>query len=145
MEHICNIPVSKRETVEQEKVERPILEITNDSNSIIRIDACDIGNLFKKGKVIHAIEVTVDAGKEDRMQLLIELIKDKVKGLGVFNRILVYLLFPEEKSIKMKELQLLKDWIGLYPKDLLPELGLSIHPLYTIRAIVLLQQNNGTK
>ena len=89
MEHICNLPVSKRETVEQKKVERLILEITNDSNSIIGIDACDIGNLFKKGKVIHAIEVTVDAGKEDRMQLLIELIKDKVKGLGVFNRILV--------------------------------------------------------
>ena len=51
-----------------------IREVLDSRNSIVKIDANDVRDLFQEGGEIHAYNASVDASMKKRMELLMDLI-----------------------------------------------------------------------
>ena len=119
---------------------KDLKEEIEQANSLISIEVCDVESLFKDGGEIQAFVTTIDAIKDNRMLLLMKDIKDIAKGYEPYNRVIVYILFPKENSLTMKEIEILNDWIEANPEDFVSKFGLSIHNKQTIRAIIFLQK-----
>ena len=119
---------------------KDLKEEIEQANSLISIEVCDVESLFKDGGEIQAFVTTIDAIKDNRMLLLMKDIKDIAKGYEPYNRVIVYILFPKENSLTMKEIEILNDWIEAKPEDFVSKFGLSIHNKQTIRAIIFLQK-----
>ena len=134
----------KNKLIEPDKRKRTkeLLDEILNAEWLVGIDVDDIENLFKGGGEIHAIDVKVNATREDRINCLMEQIRNSAKSYEPYNRVLVYFLFPKNNSLTMAEIGLFSNWIESLPGDLLSKFGLSTHSSQTIRAIVLLQRNN---
>ncbi len=120
-------------------VELLIREVLDSRNSIVKIDANDVNDLFQKGGEIHTYDASVGASIKKRMELLMDLIIVNTKKYEPFSHALVFFIFPEDRPLLMEELKPFSDWIDSVPGELLIKWGMAIHRTPMIRAIVLLQ------
>lgn len=103
------------------------------------IDVNDVRDLFQKGGVIHAFDVSVDALMANRMNLMMVEITRNSTHLEPFNHTLVFFFFPEEQPLRMDELQPFSDWIESIAGEFLIKWGMATQSKQELRAIVLLQ------
>ena len=120
-------------------VELLIREVLDSRNSIVKIDANDVNDLFQEGGEIHTYDASVGASIKKRMESLMDLIIVNTKKYEPFNHALVFFIFPEDRPLLMEELQPFSNWIDSVPGELWIKWGMAIHPTQMIRAIVILQ------
>lgn len=125
---------------ERDKVKNCILEILNAPKGLVNIDYYDIRDFFQEGGEIHACDVSVDAGKENRMDLLMEQILLNTKWSDSYKHVLVYFFFPKEYPLLMEELQPFHEWTASNPNKITITWGMTFHPSQTLRVIMLFQQ-----
>ena len=116
-----------------------IREVLDSRNSIVKIDANDVRDLFQEGGEIHAYNASVDASMKKRMELLMDLIIVNTKKYEPFNHALVFFIFPEDRPLLMEELQPFSDWIESVPGELRIKWGMATQSTQELRAIILLQ------
>ena len=116
-----------------------IREVLDSRNSIVKIDANDVRDLFQEGGEIHAYNASVDASMKKRMELLMDLIIVNTKKYEPFSHALIFFFFPEDRPLLMEELKPFSDWIESVPGEFLIKWGMATHSTQEIRAIVLLQ------
>ena len=120
-------------------VELLIREVLDSRNSIVKIDANDVNDLFQEGGEIHTYDASVGSSMKKRMELLMDLIIENTKKYEPFSHALVFFIFPEDRPLLMEELKPVSDWIESVPSELLIKWGMAIHRTPMIRAIVILQ------
>ena len=120
-------------------VELLIREVLDSRNSIVKIDANDVNDLFQEGGEIHTYDASVGSSMKKRMELLMDLIIENTKKYETFSHALVFFIFPEDRPLLMEELKPVSDWIESVPSELLIKWGMAIHRTPMIRAIVILQ------
>ena len=120
-------------------VELLIREVLDSRNSIVKIDANDVNDLFQEGGEIHTYDASVGSSMKKRMELLMDLIIENTKKYEPFSHALVFFIFPEDRPLLMEELQPFSNWIESVPGELLIKWGMAIHRTPMIRAIVILQ------
>ena len=113
-----------------------IREVLDSRNSIVKIDANDVRDLFHE---IHAYNASVDASMKKRMELLMDLIIVNTKKYEPFSHALIFLFFPEDRPLLMEELKPFSDWIESVPGELRIKWGMATQSTQELRAIVLLQ------
>jgi len=116
-----------------------IREVLDSRNSIVKIDANDVRDLFQEGGEIHAYNASVDASMKKRMELLMDLIIVNTKKYEPFNHALVFFIFPEDRPLLMEELQPFSNWIESVPGELWIKWGMATHPAQELRATIFLQ------
>ena len=114
-------------------------EVLDAPNGLIGIDINDIKELFQQDGEIHAIDVSVNACEEHRMERLVNRVKEEANRLGADSRVLVYFFFPEKCPLMMEELRPFSEWIETFPGECMIKWGMATHPAQELRAIVLLQ------
>ena len=116
-----------------------IREVLDSRNSIVKIDANDVNDLFQEGGKIHAYNASVDASMKKRMELLMDLIIVNTKKYEPFNHALVFFIFPEDRPLLMEELQPFSNWIESVLGELRIKWGMATQSTQEFRAIILLQ------
>lgn len=114
-------------------------EVLDAPNGLICININDIKDLFQQNGEIHAIDVSVNAREEYRMERLMDRVKEEANRLGADSRALIYFFFPEKCPLMMEELQPFSDWIESMPGEIAVKWGMATHPAPELRVIVLLQ------
>ena len=114
-------------------------EVQENPNGLICIDINDIKDLFQQDGEIHAIDVRVNAREENRMERLMDRVKEDANRLGADSRVLVYFFFPEKCPLMMEELRPFSEWIETFPGECMIKWGMATQSAQEIRAIVLLQ------
>ena len=114
-------------------------EVLNAHNGLIGIDINDIKDLFQQGGEIHAIDVRVNAREENRMERLMDRVKEEANRLGADSRVLIYFFFPEKCPLMMVELRPFSEWIETFPGECMIKWGMATQSAQELRAIVLLQ------
>ena len=114
-------------------------EMLDAPNGLINIDINDIKDLFQQGGEIHAIDVRVNAREENRMERLMDRVKEEANRLGADSRVLIYFFFPEKCPLMMEELQPFSDWIESMPGEIAVKWGMATHPAQELRATIFLQ------
>lgn len=136
------IDQKNKEQGERDMVRNCVMEILNAPKGLVNLDVCDISDLFREGGEIHACDVSVDAGEDNRMDLLMGQILQNTQWSDSYKHVLVYFFFPEEYPLLMEELQPFHEWTASNPDEITITWGMTFHPLQTLRAIVLFQQDN---
>ena len=114
-------------------------EVLDAPNGLIRIDINDIKELFQQGGEIHAIDVRFNANEENRMEQLMEQIKENGKSLSSYTRALVYFFFPGKYPLTMEELRPFCGWIESMSGEIAVKWGMATHSASELRAAILLQ------
>lgn len=114
-------------------------EVFDAPNGLIGIDINDIKDLFQQDGEIHAIDVRVNAREENRMERLMDRVKEDANRLDADSRVLVYFFFPEKCPLMMEELRPFSEWIETFPGECMIKWGMATQSAQEIRAIVLLQ------
>ena len=135
--NLINVKVMSQEN--REKVERCMTDILYAPNSIIDIDVNDFTDLFQEGGEIHVLDLSVDATKENRMEMLFEQIRNNAINCEPYNHVLVYFFVSESHPLLMAELQPFSDWIASVPRKLTVKWGMAVQSSQEHRATVLLQ------
>ena len=120
-------------------VELLIREVLDSRNSIVKIDANDVNDLFQKGGEIHTYDASVGASIKKRMESLMDLIIVNTKKYEPFSHALIFFFFPEDRPLLMEELKPLSDWIESVPGELRIKWGMATQSTQELRAIILLQ------
>ena len=123
----------------REKVERCMTDILCAPNSIIDIDVNDFTDLFQEGGEIHVLDLSVDATKENRMEMLFEQIRNNANSYEPYHHVLVYFFVSEIHPLLMEELQPFSDWIASVPRKLTVKWGMAVQSGQELRATVILQ------
>lgn len=136
----------KNKLIELDKRKRTkeLLDEILNAEWLVGIDVDDIENLLKGGGEIHAIDVKVNATREDRINCLMEQIRNSAKSFEPYNYVLVYFLFPKNNSLTMGELEHFSEWIETVPGELTIKWGMAIQTTQELCAIILLQRSNIT-
>ena len=116
-----------------------IMEIIDYHDSIVSIDVNDVRDLFQEGGEIHTYDASVGASIKKRMESLMDLIIVNTKKYEPFSHVLVFFIFPEDRSLLMEELKPFSDWIESVPGELLIKWGMATQATQELRAIILLQ------
>ena len=114
-------------------------EVQENPNGLICIDINDIKDLFQQDGEIRTIDVRVNAREENRMERLMDRVKEDANRLGADSRVLVYFFFPEKCPLMMEELRPFSEWIETFPGECMIKWGMATQSAQEIRAIVLLQ------
>ena len=120
-------------------VELLIREVLDSRNSIVKIDANDVNDLFQEGGEIHAYDASVGSSMKKRMELLMDMIIENTKKYEPFNHALVFFIFPEDRPLLMEELQPFSNWIESVLGELRIKWGMATQSTQEFRAIILLQ------
>ena len=135
--NLINVKVMSQEN--REKVERCMTDILYAPNSIIDIDVNDFTDLFQEGGEIHVLDFSVDATKENRMEMLFEQIRNNAINYEPYNHVLAYFFVSESHPLLMAELQPFNEWIASVPRKLTVKWGMAVQSSQELRATVLLQ------
>ena len=119
-------------------------EVLENPNGLINIDINDIKDLFLQSEEIHFFDVRVNAREENRMEQLVEQIKEKGKSISSYTRALIYFFFPERNPLLMEELQPFSEWIDSISGEFMIKWGMATQSTQELRAIVLLQSDQRT-
>lgn len=114
-------------------------DVLDNPNSLIHIDIDDIKDLFRQESEIHAFNVKVDSIEEQRMQRLMQQLKEETKSNLDFSRALVYIFFPVCQPLLMAELHHIYEWMESMPVEIMMKWGMATQSTQDLRAIVLLQ------
>ena len=114
-------------------------EVQENPNGLICIDINDIKDLFQQDGEIRTIDVRVNAREENRMERLVDRVKEDANRLGADSRVLVYFFFPEKFPLMMEELRPFSEWIETFPGECMIKWGMATQSAQELRAIVLLQ------
>lgn len=142
LKQVSNLIDQKNRGKEHDIVRNSIMEILNAPKGLVNIDVCDIKDFLQEGGEIYACDVSVDAVENNRIDLLMEQILQNTKWNDSCKHILVYLFFPKEYPLLMEELQPFHEWTASNPDEITITWGMTFHPLQTLRAIVLFQEDN---
>ena len=135
--NLINVKVKSQD--QREKVKKCMMNILFAPNSIIDIDVNDITDLFLEGGEIHVLDLSVDATKENRMEMLFEQIRNNANSYEPYHHVLVYFFVSEIHPLLMEELQPFSDWIASVPRKLTVKWGMAVQSGQELRATVLLQ------
>lgn len=80
-------------------VELLIREVLDSRNSIVKIDANDVNDLFQEGGEIHTNDASVGASIKKRMESLMDLIIVNTKKFEPFSHALIFFFFPEDRPL----------------------------------------------
>ena len=116
-----------------------IREVLDSRNSIVKIDANDVRDLFQEGGEIHTYDASVGSSMKKRMELLMDLIIENTKKYEPFSHALVFFIFPEDRPLLMEELQPFSNWIESVLGELRIKWGMATQSTQELRAIILLQ------
>ena len=114
-------------------------EVLDAPSGLIGIDINDIKDLFQQDGEIHAIDVSVNASEENRMDRLMDRVKEEANRLGADSRALVYFFFPEKHPLTMEELRPFSEWIESMPGEIAVKWGMATHSAQELRATIFLQ------
>ncbi len=114
-------------------------EVQENPNGLICIDINDIKDLFQQDGEIRTIDVRVNAREENRMERLMDRVKEDANRLGADSRVLVYFFFPEKCPLMMEELRPFSEWIETFPGECMIKWGMATHPAQELRATIFLQ------
>jgi hypothetical protein len=135
--NLINVKVKSQD--QREKVKKCMMNILFAPNSIIDIDVNDFTDLFQEGGEIHVLDFSVDATKENRMEMLFEQIRNNAINCEPYNHVLAYFFVSESHPLLMEELQPFNDWIASVPRKLSVKWGMAVQSCQELRATVLLQ------
>ena len=111
--------------MDTKKIKQLLTLIANKSKS-----QTDYGNTY---------DASVGASIKKRMESLMDLIIVNTKKYEPFSHVLVFFIFPEDRSLLMEELKPFSDWIESVPGELLIKWGMATQATQELRAIILLQ------
>lgn len=114
-------------------------EVFDAPNGLIGIDINDIKDLFQQDGEIRTIDVRVNAREENRMERLMDRVKEDANRLGADSRVLVYFFFPEKCPLMMEELRPFSEWIETFHGECMIKWGMATHPAQELRATIFLQ------
>ncbi|MGN0230443.1 MAG: hypothetical protein ACI4BH_11605 [Muribaculaceae bacterium] len=97
---------------ERDNGKRLMLEIMTDRCSSVNIDYHDIVHFLKDGGKVTAIEVSVSADDEHRMQHLIDRIAQKCADISSSARILFYLFCAKDAMLTIDEMRALTECLS---------------------------------
>ena len=66
------------------RANRLIKEVLDSTNKLVNIDIKDVRDLFQEGGELHAFDVSVPTDKENRMQQLMEQVKNVMNHIIAF-------------------------------------------------------------
>ena len=135
--NLINVKVKSQD--QREKVKKCMMNILFAPNSIIDIDVNDFTDLFQEGGEIHVLDFSVDATKENRMEMLFEQIRNNAINCEPYNHVLVYFFVSEIHPLLMEELLAFNEWIASVPRKLTVKWGVAVQSGQELRATVLLQ------
>ena len=116
-----------------------IREVLDSRNSIVKIDANDVRDLFQEGGEIHAYNASVDASADSRMERLMNQVKRTVTVENGDISLLFYLFFPENLPLMMHELSQFTKWIDTISGSYTIRWGMAKHSAQELRTIILWQ------
>ena len=134
--------------VGRKKAMHLIAEILNARKSVIHVNVNDIENFLASQDTLTAFDEYVIASEENRMNHLVEKIKEKTKECEPITGILLYLFCPEDYPLLMEEINPLNDWLSDIEEDFRMIWGMATTPVSAtpmLRAIVLVLTNQRSK
>ena len=89
-----------------------ITKILNAPQSVIHVNVNDIQNFLACQDTLTAFDESIIASDENRMNHLVDKIKEKTKECEPITGILFYLFCPEDYPLLMEEINPLNDWLS---------------------------------
>ena len=130
--------------VGRKKAMHLIAEILNARKSVIHVNVNDIQNFLEYRDTLTAFDEYVIASEENRMNHLVDKIKEKTKECEPITGILLYLFCPEDYPLLMEEINPLNEWLSDVDSDMRNIWGMTSTPPSTtpvLRAIALVLTN----
>ena len=134
--------------VKRKKAMHLIKDILNARKSVIHVNANDIENFLECHDTLTAFDEYVIASEENRMNLLVDKIKEKTKECEPITGILLYLFCPEDYPLLMEEINPLNEWLSGIEEDFRMIWGMastSASATPMLRAIALVLTNQRSK
>lgn len=143
-----NLAFMCKSEVGSKKAMHLIAEILNARKSVIHVNGNEIENFLECQDTLTAFDEYVIASEENRMNHLVDKIKEKTKECEPITGMLLYLFCPEDYPLLMEEINPLNEWLSDVDSDMRNIWGMaSTPPLATpmLRAIVLVLTNQRSK
>lgn len=143
-----NLAFMCKSEVKYKKAMHLITKILNAPQSVIHVNVNDIQNFLACQDTLTAFDEYVIASEENRMNHLVDKIKEKTKECEPITGILLYLFCPEEYPLLMEEINPLNEWLSDVDSETRTIWGMastlaSATPV--VRAIVLVLTNQRSK
>ena len=125
-----------------------IKEILKAHKNVIHVNANDIQGFLASQDTLTAFDEYVIASEENRMNLLVDKIKEKTKECEPITGILLYLFCPEDYSLLMDEINPLNEWLSDTEEDFRMIWGMASTPPSAppmLRAVALVLTNQRSK
>lgn len=125
-----------------------IKEILKAQKNVIHVNVNDIQGFLASQDTLTAFDEYVIASEENRMNLLVEKIKEKTKGCEPITGILLYLFCPEDYPLLMEEINPLNEWLSDIEEDFRMIWGMASIPASAtpmLRAVALVLTNQRSK
>lgn len=126
MAFIDSICMTGNTPMEHDNVKRLMLDIILSDNMLISLNADDVKGLFHDGDKITAFEANVDASKENRMEQLVGLLKQKCENVSTINKMMLCVFCPADDGVGMEELEVLNNWFSSLNSDLEIKWGIAL-------------------
>ncbi len=137
IDSICEVGNTPEEC---DNVKRLVLEIITDRCSSVNIDYRDVVYFLKDGGKVTAIEVSVSADDEHRMQHLIDEITQKYADITSSHRVMLYLFCSKDTMLTIDEIRVLTESLSSIAGQSEMQWGFNGNSDSSdIRAIVLVQ------
>ena len=134
--------------VECKKTLHLIKDILNARKSVIHVNGNEIENFLECQDTLTAFDEYVIASEENRMNHLVDKIKEKTKECEPITGMLLYLFCPEDYPLLMEEINPLNEWLSDTEEDFRMIWGMATTPVSAtpmLRAIVLVLTNQRSK
>ena len=125
-----------------------IKEILKARKIVIHVNVNDIQNFLACQDTLTAFDESVIASEDNRMNHLVEKIKEKTKECEPITGILLYLFCPEDYPLLMEEINPLNEWLSDIEEDFRMIWGMASTPPSAtpmLRAIALVLSNQRSK
>ncbi len=125
-----------------------IKEILKARKNVIHVNVNDIQGFLASKDTLTAFDEYVIASEENRMNHLVDKIKEKTKECEPITGILLYLFCPEDYPLLMEEINPLNEWLSDIEEDFRMIWGMASTPASAtpmLRAIALVLTNQRSK
>ena len=143
-----NLAFMCKSEVERKKAMHLIAEILNAHKNVIHVNVNDIQNFLACQDTLTVFDEGIIASDENRMNHLVDKIKEKTKECEPITGILFYLFCPKDYPLLMDEINPLNEWISDIEEDFRMIWGMASTPASAtpmLRAIALVLTNQRSK
>ena len=143
-----NLAFMCKSEVGSKKAMHLIKEILNARKSVIHVSVNDIQGFLASQDTLTVFDECVIASEKNRMNHLVDKIKEKTKECEPITGILLYLFCPEDYPLLMEEINPLNEWLSDVDSDMRNKWGMASTPPSTtpvLRAIALVLTNQRSK